>query len=105
MRKFRSIEESERWPLVNAETDEELLARYTEAMQVIKRRCGHGGRIVAVSHGGAMRAFLQNLFGPEVFPDSQRAENASITRFIWGDDGVAPRLLEIGKTGHLEPRE
>ncbi len=103
MRKFRSLEESERWSLVDAETDAEVLGRFTEAIWGITGRHPHGGRIVIVSHGGAMRAFLREFFGPEVLPSSQRAENASITRFLWGVNGEEPRLLEVGSTGHLGP--
>ena len=100
MQKFASLEESERWTLVNAETDEEVLARFTEAMENIARRHRNGGRVFVVSHGGSMRAFLRDLFGPDIFPSSQRAENTSITRFIW-EAGGEPHLLELGSTGHL----
>ncbi len=104
MRKFLSLEESERWTLVDAETDEEVLGRFSGAMDVVTDRHQHGGRIVTVSHGGAMRAFLRDLFGPEVFPNSQRARNASITRFLWGA-GEKPSLIELGSTGHLDSPE
>lgn len=103
MRKFLSLEESERWSLVGAETEEEVLGRFTEAIWSITGRHPHGGRIVIVSHGGAMRAFLREFFGPEILPHSQRAENASITRFYWGINGEEHRLLEVGSTGHLSP--
>ena len=101
MEKFASIEEDRRWTLVDAETDEEVLSRFTEAMENIAGRHQHGGRVVVVSHGGSMRAFLRDLFGPDIFPSSQRAENTSITRFLWGTSGEAPHLLELGSTGHL----
>lgn len=103
MRKFLSLEENERWSLVDAETEEEVLGRFTEAIRSITGRHQPGSRIVIVSHGGAMRAFLREFFGPKVFPDSQRAENASITRFLWGVNGDGHRLLEVGSTGHLSP--
>lgn len=101
MEKFASLEESERWALVGAETDKEVLARFTEAMETIAERHHHGGRAVVVSHGGSIRAFLRDLFGPDVFPSSQRAENTSITRLLLGTDGGDPRLLELGSTKHL----
>ena len=103
MQKFRSLEESERWSLVDAETDEEVLHRFTEAVGKITGRNPRGGRVMIVSHGGAMRAFLREFFGSEVLPDAQRAENASITRFIWGESEQARHLLEVGSTGHLYP--
>jgi len=98
-RKFLAIPEEERWALVGAETDEEVIARFEEALSSIRALHPGGARIVVVSHGGVMRAFLRGLFGPEVLPGTQRAANASITRLQWGDMG--PRLLEVGSTAHL----
>jgi broad specificity phosphatase PhoE len=98
-RKFLAIPEEERWALVGAETDEEVIARFEEALSSIRALHPGGARIVVVSHGGVMRAFLRELFGPEVLPGAQRAANASITRLQWGDMG--PRLLEVGSTAHL----
>lgn len=103
MQKFLSLEESERWSLVDAETDEEVLGRFVEAIGEVTERHRHGERLAIVSHGGAMRAFLREFFGPEIFPGARRAANASITRFLWGPDGRAPRLLELGSTEHLMP--
>jgi broad specificity phosphatase PhoE len=98
-RKFLAIPEEERWALVGAETDEEVIARFEEALSSIRALHPGGARIVVVSHGGVMRAFLRGLFGPEVLPGAHRAANASITRLQWGDMG--PRLLEVGSTAHL----
>ena len=98
-RKFLAIPEEERWALVGAETDEEVIARFEEALSSIRALHPGGARIVVVSHGGVMRAFLRGLFGPEVLPGAQRAANTSITRLQWGDMG--PRLLEVGSTAHL----
>jgi broad specificity phosphatase PhoE len=98
-RKFLAIPEEERWALVGAETDEEVIARFEEALSSICALHPGGARIVVVSHGGVMRAFLRELFGPEVLPGVQRAANASITRLQWGEMG--PRLLEVGSTAHL----
>jgi broad specificity phosphatase PhoE len=98
-RKFLAIPEEERWALVGAETDEEVIARFEEALSSIRALHPGGARIVVVSHGGVMRAFLRELFGPEVLPGVQRAANASITRLQWGEMG--PRLLEVGSTAHL----
>jgi broad specificity phosphatase PhoE len=97
--KFLSIPEEERWTLVGAETDEEVIARFQEALTSIRALHPGGARIVVVSHGGVMRAFLREFFGPEVLPGAQRAANASITRLQWGDMG--PRLLEVASTAHL----
>lgn len=98
-KKFLAIPEEERWELVGAETDDEVIARFDEALSSIRSRHPEGARIVIVSHGGVMRAFLRDLFGPEVLPGAQRAANASITRLQWGDAG--PRLIEVASTAHL----
>jgi broad specificity phosphatase PhoE len=98
-KKFLAIPEEERWALVGAETDEEVIARFEEALSSIRALHPGGARIVVVSHGGVMRAFLRELFGPEVLPGAQRAANASITRLQWGEMG--PRLLEMASTAHL----
>jgi broad specificity phosphatase PhoE len=98
--KFLSLPEEERWTLVGAETDEEVLARFERAISDIHARHDPGARLVVVSHGGVMRAFLRDRFGPGVLPGNLRAANASITRFEWGRDDEA-RLLELASTRHL----
>src|SRR5918996_6025909 len=98
-KKFLAIPEEERWVLVGAETDEEVISRFDEALSSIRALHPRGSRIVVVSHGGVMRAFLRELFGPEVLPGAQRAANASITHLQWGEMG--PRLLEVASTAHL----
>jgi broad specificity phosphatase PhoE len=98
-KKFLAIPEEERWALVGAETDEEVIARFEVALSSIRALHPRGSRIVVVSHGGVMRAFLREHFGPEVLPGAQRAANASITRLQWGETG--PRLLEVASTAHL----
>lgn len=97
--KFLAIPEEERWALVGAETDEEVIARFGEAIASISARHPEGSRIVVVSHGGVMRAYLRELFGPEVLPGAERAANASITRMQWDDTG--PNLMEVAATPHL----
>jgi broad specificity phosphatase PhoE len=99
--KFLAIPEEERWVLVGAETDEEVIARFEEALSYIRALHHDGSRIVVVSHGGVMRAFLRELFGPEVLPGAHRAANASITRMQWARDETRPRLLEVASTTHL----
>jgi broad specificity phosphatase PhoE len=98
-KKFLAIPEEDRWALVGAETDEEVVARFGEALASISARHPERSRIVIVSHGGVMRAYLRELFGPEVLPGAQRAANASITRLQWDDAG--PHLLELAATSHL----
>jgi broad specificity phosphatase PhoE len=98
-KKFLSIPEEERWALVGAETDEEVIARFEEALSSIRALHPGGSRIVVVSHGGVMRAFLRERFGTGILPGAQRAPNASITRMQWGETG--PRLLEVASTAHL----
>jgi broad specificity phosphatase PhoE len=99
-KKLLSLPEEERWTLVGAETDEEVLARFEEAMSSIRARHADGERLAVVSHGGVMRAFLRDRFGPGVLPGTERAANASITRVEWRT-GEEPRLLEVASTRHL----
>jgi broad specificity phosphatase PhoE len=98
--KLLSLPEEERWTLVGAETDEEVLHRFERAISDIRARHGAGARIVVVSHGGAMRAFLRDRFGPDILPGDHRAPNASITRIEW--DGE-PHLVELASTEHFAP--
>jgi broad specificity phosphatase PhoE len=97
--KFLAIPEEERWALVGAETDEEVIARFQDALSSIRALHPAGARIVIVSHGGVMRAFLRERFGPQILPGAQRAANASITRLQWDQKG--PRLIEVASTAHL----
>ncbi len=99
-RKFLAIPEEERWALVGAETDEQIMERFGRAISSIRDRHPGGSRIVIVSHGGVMRVFLRDLFGPETLPGTQRASNASITRISWAGENP-PRLLELASTEHL----
>ncbi len=99
--KFLSVPEEERWAMVGAETDEEILARFDEAVSVILARHAPGERVVVVSHGGVMRAYLREYFGSGVLPGTTRAANASITRLLMDANGKAPQLLELASTGHL----
>ena len=96
------LPEEERWKVVGAETDEEVLRRFELAISDICARHPVGARIVLVSHGGAMRAFLRDRFGPDVLPGAARAPNASITRIRW-DDAGRPHLMELASTEHLVP--
>ncbi|HEX2182637.1 MAG TPA: histidine phosphatase family protein [Rubrobacteraceae bacterium] len=99
-KKLLSLPEEERWTLVGAETDEEVLARFEKALSGIRARHADGERLVVVSHGGVMRAFLRYRFGPGVLPGAERAANASITRVEWEAD-EEPKLLEVASTRHL----
>lgn len=102
--KFLALPEEERWALVGAETDEEILARFKRALSTIRsRHPTDEGSLVVVSHGGIMRAFLRNVFGPTVLPGTERAPNASITRLLWdlAKPDAAPQLLELASTKHL----
>jgi broad specificity phosphatase PhoE len=99
-KKLRGLPEEERWRLVGAETDEEVLARFEAAISDIRARHEADARLAVVSHGGVMRAFLRARFGPGVLPGTVRAANASITRIGWAKNGE-PRLLELASTRHL----
>ena len=100
-RRFLSLPEEERWAFAGAETDGEVMARFEAALDKIRSRHPEGARIVVVSHGGSMRAFLRDRFGPGVLPGTHRAANASITRIAWGRNGTAPELLSLASTEHL----
>ncbi len=100
-RKFLSVPEEERWALVGAETDQEILSRFEDAISSVLARHAPADRLVVVSHGGVMRAYLRRHFGPEVLPGTTRAPNASITRLLVGNNGAGPRLQELASTQHL----
>ena len=99
--KFLALPEEERWTLVGAETDEEIMTRFVEALSSVRARHEPGDKLLIVSHGGVMRAFLRDLFGSEILPGTERAPNASITRLFWSKDGTPPELLELAATAHL----
>ena len=106
--KFLALPEEERWAFADAETDEEILARFDDALsEILSRHPSPDGPIVVVSHGGVMRAFLRDRFGPSVLPGHERAPNASITRLLYdpADPHAAPRLLEIASIDHLSEGE
>ena len=105
---FLALPEEERWAFADAETDEEILERFEGALSKIRSR--HpvpDDTIVIVTHGGVMRAFLRNRFGPSVLSGHERASNASITRLLYdpADPNAAPRLLELASTSHLSREE
>lgn len=107
-KKFLALPEEERWALVGAETDEEILARFEKALsEILSRHPSADGPIVVVTHGGVMRAFLRETFGPSVLPGTERASNASITRLAYdpAKPDASPRLLELASTSHLSPEE
>ncbi len=106
--KFLALPEEERWAFADAETDEEILARFEQALSEIRSRHPDADdAIVVVTHGGVMRAFLRDRFGPSVLPGHERAPNASITRLLYdsADPNAAPRLLELASTSHLSEEE
>jgi broad specificity phosphatase PhoE len=103
-KKFLALAEEERWTLVGAETDEEILARFERALsEILSYHRTADGSLVVVSHGGVMRAFLRARLGSTVLPGAERAPNASITRILW-ESNTTPRLLELASTRHL-PKE
>ena len=101
MEKLSTLPEEEQWSLVGAETDEEVLTRFAEALAGIRSSHAPGDRILIVSHGGAMRAFLRDLFGSSVLPGPERTPNTSVTRLRWNPDGSKPELLDLASTKHL----
>lgn len=103
LQKLMALPEEERWEIVGAETDEQVLHRFEDAVARIVDERSDGGRVLVVSHGGAMRAYLRDRFGDGVLPGRERAANASITRVAYDGDG-APRLLDLASTGHLSPQ-
>lgn len=103
--KFLALPEEERWTLVGAETDEEILDRFERAISETRsRQESANGPFVVVSHGGIMRAFLRERFGPAILSGHERTPNASITRILWdlSRPDAPPQLLELASTGHLQ---
>jgi probable phosphoglycerate mutase len=100
-RKFLSLPEEKRWFLVGAETDEEILARFGESVDEMLARHEGGATVLAVSHGGVMRAYLRAVFGDGVLPGRERLPNASITRLLFpaGSSEGEPQLLELATAG------
>lgn len=103
VRKFLSIPEEERWTLVGAETDEEVLERFVASVAEARNRHAEDARLVFVSHGGAMRAFLRDLFDGDILSGTTRTPNASITRLSWSKSGPEPpELRDLALTDHLK---
>lgn len=105
-RKFLSIPEEERWTLVGAETDKEIIARFREAVgSILGRHTAGGETVVAVSHGGVMRAYLRDLFGGGVLPGKERLPNASVTRLFFPARSAEgePRLLALPSAAPRRP--
>jgi broad specificity phosphatase PhoE len=106
--RFLSLPEEKRWAFAGAETDEEILVRFEEALSaILSSHSTPDGPLVVVSHGGVMRAFLREHFGPTVLPGDKRAPNASFTRIGYNasNPDAAPELLEVASTSHLMPEE
>jgi broad specificity phosphatase PhoE len=104
VRKFLALPEEERWTVAGAETDEEILRRFERALSEIRTpHRGNEGPLIIVSHGGIMRAFLRDLYGPEVLPGHERAPNCSFTRLLWNlsEPQASPELLELASAEHL----
>src|SRR3712207_659228 len=77
VRKFLSLPEEERWTLVGAETDEEILDRFERAISDVRSRHAPCARVVIVSHGGVMRAVLRERLGRGGFPGGLRGAKAT----------------------------
>jgi len=106
--KFLALPEEERWTLAGAETDEEILARFEQALSEVRsRHSADDSATIVVSHGGVMRAFLRDCFGPSVLPGDERAPNASVTRLLYDPAApdTAPQLLELASVSHLTREE
>lgn len=104
---FLAMPEEERWAFAGAETDEEILARFEKGLsEILSRHPSPEGAIVVVSHGGVMRAFLRDRFGPSVLPGPERTPNASITRLLYdpAEPDSGPKLLDLASVSHM-PRE
>ena len=100
--KFLSLPEDERWSLVGAEADDEVLERISTSVSEIRSQHPADAHIVLVSHGGAMRAYFRKLFGGDILTGKSRTPNASITRIQWPENGDAPNLVLLAETEHLD---
>ena len=108
VKEFLALPEEERWAFAGAETDEEIMGRFEKAFsKILSRHPSGDGSIIVVSHGGVMRAFLRDRFGPSVLPNHERAANASITRLLHdrADDNTALQLVDLASPSHLSRGE
>ncbi|MGI8650604.1 MAG: histidine phosphatase family protein [Rubrobacter sp.] len=100
VRRFREAGEEAGWSIIGAETDKDILARFAPMIEEILSREETGGRTVIVSHGGVMRAYLRDRFGPGVLANGQRAGNASITRILMSEDSSVD-LTSVADSAHI----
>lgn len=100
--KFLSLPEEERWTLVGAESDDDVLRRVSTSVSEIRSQNPPDARIVLVSHGGAMRAYFRELFGGDILTGKTRTPNASITRIHWPEYSDTPILTSLAETEHLD---
>lgn len=98
--KFRASSEEDGWREIGAETDEEIVARFAPAIEDCMSGARPGSLTVIVAHGGVMRAYLREKFGPGALAGDERAANASITKLSW-PEGERPTLVSIAETAHL----
>ena len=102
--KARFGEDYRRWletpvdhPAPGGETIDALRSRVTAAIEAIRRR-HPAGRVLVVSHGAALAAFLLGILqlGPNAIWQVQ-LDNAAVTRLAFPDG----RLLDLNDGRHL----
>jgi len=98
--KFLNTTSDERWTLVGAETDKQLIERFSKEISAILSSQTSGGHPVIVTHGGCLKALLRSLLAPETLPAELQIPNTSITRLRWPD-----RVLQLAVTDHLDEGE
>lgn len=98
--RFITAPESERWDIFGAEGTDSVTDRARRAVKRISERHSAGEVVVLTTHGGLLKAFIAETFGPEVFGKEVRVPNTSITgvRYVGGE----PQLVELANTAHLK---
>jgi alpha-ribazole phosphatase len=84
------------------ETLEKVCRRMQTFLDTVSRSYPDGNRVVAVSHGGSIRALLSHVMGldPKKFWDL-KIDNASVSLVKF--DGFQHKLIYYNKTAHLTP--
>ena len=75
--------------------------RAADVMQMIAEK-NPGQTVLCVSHGGLIRAVLQNISDPEVFKTLPHADNTSISCFKTPDNGKSWQLVSWNDNSHLD---
>lgn len=83
------------------ETRNELRQRIKDFLESLPAKHPEGGKILMVSHGGAIRALFRVLVGENnIYSKPPEVGNCSISRFLW--EGDSWQLISWNEEGHLK---